>query len=210
MPQLPPVDPATVPDDVAKTLGRVREMFGSDEIPEPFLVYGHVEPFLRDFYMNFKKFVYTDGPLDAKTKAAVALSVAAHGKSKVWQEFLERRCVELGFEERQVAEILAIAATNYMYNTFFKFRELSGSDRFSGMGVGLRAHTFSSTSLDHRTVELINIAISDLNACKPCVSGHVEKARQLGLTDEQILEAIQCAATMYAGVQFLNSAMSAV
>lgn len=205
MPPLSPLDPASAPDDVAKTLSRVQEMFGSEEIPEPFLIYGHVEPFLRDFYMNFKKFVYADGPLDAKTKAAIALSVAAHARSPAWQQFFERRCVKLGFEERQVTEILAVAATNYMYNTFFKFRELAGSDRFSGMGVGLRAHTFSNTSLDDQTVELINIAISDLNACKPCVSGHVEKSRQLGLSDEQILEAIQCAATVFAGAQFLTA-----
>jgi lipoyl-dependent peroxiredoxin subunit D len=74
------------------------------------------------------------------------------------------------------------------------------------MSVGLRAHTFAGTSLDEKTVELINIAISDLAACRPCTSGHVTKARQLGLSDEAILEAIQCAATVLAGVQFLKAA----
>jgi alkyl hydroperoxide reductase subunit D len=89
-----------------------------------------------------------------------------------------------------------------MYNTFFKFRELSGSALFEGMGVGLRAHTFSSTSLGEKTVELLNTAVSDINACKPCTSGHVTHARELGVTDEQLLETIQCAATVYAVAQF--------
>jgi alkyl hydroperoxide reductase subunit D len=101
---------------------------------------------------------------------------------------------------------MAVAATNYCYNTFFKFRDLSGSGLFEGMGVGLRAHTFTSVSLDQKIVELINIAVSDINACKPCTSGHVDKARALGLSDDQILECIQCASTMYAGCQFLNAA----
>jgi lipoyl-dependent peroxiredoxin subunit D len=92
-----------------------------------------------------------------------------------------------------------------MYNTFFKFRSIAGSDVFKGLPVGLRAHTFSGTSLDDATVELINIAISDLNACKPCVSGHVDKARKLGLSNEAILEAIQCTAVMMAGIQFLKA-----
>jgi glutamate dehydrogenase len=74
------------------------------------------------------------------------------------------------------------------------------------MSVGLRAHTFGGTSLDEKTVELINVAISDLAACRPCTSGHVTKARQLGLSDEAILEAVQCTATMMAGVQFLKAA----
>ena len=101
---------------------------------------------------------------------------------------------------------VSVASTNYMYNTFFKFRDLSGSALFEGMPVGLRAHTFTSTSLGTDMVELINIAISDINACKPCTSGHVDAARGAGLNDNQLLETIQCAATIYAGAQFLSAA----
>ncbi len=92
-----------------------------------------------------------------------------------------------------------------MYNVLFKFRDISGTDVFNGMGVGLRAHTFQGTSLDEMTVELINLSLSDINSCKPCTSAHVAKVRQSGVADEAIYEAIQCAATMVAGVQFLRS-----
>ncbi|SFJ48604.1 alkyl hydroperoxide reductase subunit D [Planctomicrobium piriforme] len=206
MPLLEPVLPSNASEKVTQQYARIREMLGTEEIPEPFLVYGNVEAFLRDFYMNYKKFVYTDGHLDAKSKAAIALAIAAHGKCKPWLELMSARCVSLGYSTEQVAEILAVAATNYMYNTFFKFRDLSGSSLFEGMGVGLRAHTFTGTSLGDKLVELINVVISDINACKPCTSGHVEKAKEMKITSEQLLEAIQCGATMYAGVQFLNSA----
>ena len=206
MPLLSPVTPANAPENISKLYDRVKEMLGTDELPAPFLVYGNVEAFLKDFYMNFKKFVYSDGAINSQTRAAIGLAVAAHAKSGPWLEYFDQRCRELGFTEAQVAEILAIAATNYMYNTFFKFRDLSGSDLFDGMGVGLRAHTFSGTSLDDSLIELINIAVSDINACQPCTSGHVDKAKKIGLSKEQILESIQCAATVYAGAQFLHSA----
>jgi alkyl hydroperoxide reductase subunit D len=196
----------SAPEKVAQQYARIREMLGNEELPAPFLIYGNVEAFLRDFYMNFKKFVYSDGPLDAKTKAAIALAVSAHGKNADWFQYFSQRCISLGFTVEQVREIVAVASTNYMYNTFFKFRDLSGSSLFEGMGVGLRAHTFSGTSLDEKLIELVNIAISDINACKPCTSGHVDKAKALGLSAEQQLEAVQCAATMYAGIQFLNAA----
>ena len=81
-----------------------------------------------------------------------------------------------------------------------------GSDLFGGMAVGLRAHTFAGPSLDDATVELINVAISDINGCKPCTEGHVAKARQIGVSDEALLETIQVAATVSAGVQFLKHA----
>lgn len=203
---LTPIQPADASEDVAKTYSRVQELLGTESLPEPFLVYGNVESFLKDFYMNFKKFVFSDGQLDAKHKAAIGFAVAVHAKCKPWQEYFQSRCTELGWSDEQVNEILAVAATNYMYNTFFKFRAISGTDRFDGMGVGLRAHTFSKTTLEDSTVELINIAISDLNACQPCTEGHVAKAMKLDLKGETILEAIQCAATVYAGAMFLSAA----
>ena len=203
---LQPLDLATAPENVRQIFERVQEMFGAEPVPAPFLVYAHVEPFLRDFYMNFKKFVYTPGHLDERQKAALALATAAYAKCGPWLEWSSQRCLQLGFAAGQVQEILAVVATNAMYNTFFKFRELSGSAVFEGMGVGLRAHTFSQISLEESLIELINIAISDLNACRPCTSGHVDKGRKLGLSNEQLLECIQCTATMYAGCQFLGAA----
>lgn len=201
-----PLPESDATDKVAQTFGRIREMLGEAEVPLPFRVYARVPAFLQDFFMNFRKFVQGDGEIDARTRTVIALAVSGGAGSAAWTDFFLRRGRSLGLTEDQLAEVLAVASTNYMYNTFFKFRELSGSDLFAGLGVGLRAHTFHGTSLDDRTVELINIAISDINACQPCVSGHVEKARQLGLRNEQILEAIQCAATMLAGIQFLKAA----
>ncbi|MFG0295347.1 MAG: carboxymuconolactone decarboxylase family protein [Maioricimonas sp. JB045] len=206
MPRVQPLPESEAQDKVAQTYGRIRELLGVESLPEMFLVYGRVEPFLRDFYMNFKTFVYTDGALTRQQKSAIALAVSCHAKSEPWMEFCTGYCRDAGWNEQQIAEIIAVASTNYMYNTFFKFRDLSGSALFEGMPVGLRAHTFTSTSLGTDMVELINIAISDINACKPCTSGHVDAARGAGLNDNQLLETIQCAATIYAGAQFLSAA----
>jgi alkyl hydroperoxide reductase subunit D len=202
-----PVAEVDANDAVQATYGRIKEMFGAEIVPAPFLYLGRVDAFLKDFYMNYKKFVHGSGALDGKTRKAIALAVSCHAKSKPWMVYFREACLTEGWEEQQIAEIIAVASTNYMYNTFFKFRELSGSQLFDGLPVGLRAHTFTNVSLDEKLIELIDIAISDLNACKPCVSGHVTKARNLGLNDEQILEAVQCASVVYAGSMFVNSAL---
>ncbi len=206
MVRVTPLSEADVTDDkTARTYERIKELLGTDTVPGAFLAYGRVPAFLQDFYMNFKKFVHGEGHLDAKTRTVIALAVSALLGSEIWTDYFVERAKQFDIGEDQAAEILAVASTNYMYNTFFKFRSLSGSDAFEGLPVGLRAHTFSGTSLDETTVELINIAISDLNACQPCVSGHVDKARKLGVSDEAILEAIQCTAVMAAGIQYLKA-----
>lgn len=208
MPRITPLPKSEATDKAAQTYERLRDLFGDKPIPAVFLPMGRVPAFLSDFYMNFKKFVLGAGALDAKTKSLIALAVALKEGSHAWSDFYAEHAKAQGHSDDQVAEVAAIVATNATYNTFFKFRELSGSDIFSGMSVGLRAHTFHGTSFDDKTVELLNIAISDLNSCKPCVSGHVKKVRELGVSDEAILETIQCAAVAYAGAQFTKSAES--
>lgn len=156
--------------------------------------------------MNFKKYCYSAGPLDEKTKSLICLAVAGNAGCDLWADYFAARSEQFGADEQSRFDVAGVASACAMYNTFFKFRDLSGSDLFSGLPVGLRAHTFGNTSLDHKLVELINIAISDLNGCKPCTEGHVGEARKLGVSDEQILETIQCAATLFSGVQFLKHA----
>lgn len=203
---LAPLPESAATDKVAQTYERLHDMFGDAPLPEPLFLYGRVPAFLQDFYMNFKKFVFTDGQISARTKATIGLAVSANGRCRPWTEYFAARCQALGLGEQHVIDTIALASTCAMYNVFFKFRDISGSDLFSGMPVGLRAHTFANTAVDELTVELINVAISDINGCKPCTSGHVDKARQLGASNEALLETIQCAATMQAGVNFLNAA----
>ncbi|MFZ9088675.1 MAG: carboxymuconolactone decarboxylase family protein [Planctomycetaceae bacterium] len=192
-------------DKAAQVYERIREVLGVTEIPEIFTYFATVPAFLHDFFMNFRKFVLGDGKLDKKRKLLIAAAVCGQNGSQKWLEYLTEFAEERGASREELVEAMAVGATNSMYNVLFKFRDISGSDVFDGMGVGLRAHTFQGTSLDGETVELINLSLSDLNGCKPCTTAHVAKARQVGVSDEAIYEAIQCAATMVAGTQFLRS-----
>ncbi len=205
MPLVQPVPDGSSNDKVAQAYERIREVLGVQEIPEIFQYFASVPAFVHDFFMNFRKFVLGPGKLDEKRKLLVALAVAGQAGSQKWLNYLSTFAGSKGISQAEIAETLAVGATNSMYNVLFKFRDISGTDVFNGMSVGLRAHTFQGTSLDDQTVELINLSLSDLNGCKPCTAAHVEKARQTGLPDEAIYEAIQCAATMVAGTQFLRS-----
>ena len=203
---LSPLPPDQADDDVAKLYTRLTDALELEALPESFHLYGRSPAFLKDLFMNVKKFVVGEGALSGELRSKIGLAVACHAKNAAWAGLFRDRLQKAGVDEQGLADVIAIASTNYMYNTFFKFRSLSGSDRFDGLPVGLRAHTFGGTSLPETEVELINIAVSDLNACEPCVSGHVAKAKQLDLKDAQMLEAVQVAGVVYAGAMYLQSA----
>ena len=200
-----PVPESDAVDKAVQAYKRIKEVLGVEEIPPVFGYMANVPAFVHDFFMNFRKFVLSEGKLDEKTKLLIAVAVAGQAGSQTWLEFLKTFAADKGINDTEINEALAVGATNSMYNVLFKFRDIAGTDVFEGMPVGLRAHTFQGTSLSDETVELINLSLSDINACKPCTSAHVAKARQVGVADEAIYEAIQCAATMIAGTQFLRS-----
>ena len=200
----PPAD-HDVPEKVAQIYARIREVLETEQIPEVFRCMAVVPPLLNDFFMNFRKFVFSDGKLSQKQKLLIAVTVAGQSGSASWLDYLATLAPARSVSPAEMTEALAVGATNSMYNVLFKFRAISGTEIFHGMGVGLRAHTFQSTSLGEPLVELINLSLSTINGCQPCTSAHVAKARNLGLSDEAIHEAVQCAATMICGTQFLRS-----
>ena len=205
MPTVEPIAESDAVDKAVQAFKRIKEVLEVDEVPEIFRYMGNVPPFVHDFFMNFRKFVLSEGKLSEKDKMLIALAVSGQAGSKAWIAYLSEFASAKGVSPQETTEALAVGATNSMYNVLFKFRDIAGREVFEGMPVGLRAHTFQSTSLDDSTVELINLALSDINACKPCTAAHVEKASKEGVSDEAIYEAIQCAATMICGTQFLRS-----
>lgn len=200
-----PVTAENASEKVTQTWDRIREVLQVTDIPEIFQYFAVVPAFLHDFFMNFRKFVLSAGKLDEKRKLLIACAVAGQAGNQKVLEFLRTFAASRNVTDTEIVDVLAVGATNSMYNVLFKFRDISGSAVFDGMSVGLRAHTFQGTSLDDQTVELINLALSDINGCKPCTAAHVQKARQLGISDEAIYEAVQCAATIIAGSQFFRS-----
>ena len=205
MPFVAPVADQDASEKVAQTYERIREVLEVNEVPEIFRYFAAVPALLHDFFMNFRKFVIGEGKLNRKTKLLIAMAVAGQTGSRRWLDYLTTFADSQGVSRNEITEALAVGATNSMYNVLFKFRDLSGTEVFNGMGIGLRAHTFQGTSLDEQTVELINLSLSDINGCKPCTAAHVAKARSIQVSDEAIHEAIQCAATMICGTQYLRS-----
>jgi len=203
--ELTPIAESDAEGKAAQAFKRIKDVLQVDEVPEIFRLMANVPIFVHDFFMNFRKCVLGDGQLHERSRLLIALAVAGQAGAQPWIQFLHQLASAKEISDQEIADAMAVASSNSMYNVLFKFRDIAGTDIFEGMPVGLRAHTFQGTSLDEPTVELINLTLSDINGCKPCTSGHVAKARDLNVPPEAIYEAIQCAATMMSGIQFLKS-----
>lgn len=193
-------------EKVGHTYSRFRELLGQDSLPLPILVLGRSPVLLQDFFMNSKRFVFTDGKLSARDKALLGLVVSATRHSEIWRSFFWERSLQLGWSDQEANDALVVASACSMYNAYFKFRDLASRDVFHVLPAGLRAHTFGGTSLEEPTVELINVVVSNLNGCAACVTGHVARVTELGLGDEAVHEAIQCAATVMGALTFTSAA----
>lgn len=67
-------------------------------------------------------------------------------------------------------------------------------------------HAAGSGVLDDRTRELICIAVAVTTRCDGCIANHVEKARALGVSREEIADALGVAVAMNAGAAIAYSA----
>ena len=65
--------------------------------------------------------------------------------------------------------------------------------------VDFYREVFKDGVLSIKTKELIAVAVSLGAGCEPCYETHLEKARKLGNTDEEIREAIAVAELVAAG-----------
>ncbi len=195
---LPPLSPEEAPEPTKALYQRITETIGGGEkLPGGFLLMGHVESFLQDSYMNYRKFVVDGaGQLDEKTRHALVLATVSAMNCKACIEAHGRACQKHGWSQQEVAEILAITATCTMYNLFYKFKDLVEDANLEGRSVGLRAHAFQKVSLPQSLVELINIVVSNISGCKRCTAGHTRKALDLGMTHDQIDEALKVSAVM--------------
>ncbi len=198
MPVTPPVTPENANDGVKKIYSRIAETIGNGQVQLGYQMMGNVESYVQDSYMNYKKFIHEGkGKLEPKTRQAIALATcSAMNCTHCVRHHAKEMIDEQAWTSQEIAEVLAVTASCSMYNTLFKFRDLAHDPTFEAMPVELRAFTFKKTSLGETLTELINTVVSNINGCEKCTSSHVKKLLQIGVTHEQIDEAIKISATM--------------
>jgi len=81
---------------------------------------------------------------------------------------------------------------NLVPDCFSKFKDFSKT-------------VFSSGSIDEKTKHLIAIAVAHVTKCPYCIKSHTRMAKNLGASDQEIMEAIWVAVEMSAGASYAHS-----
>ena len=67
---------------------------------------------------------------------------------------------------------------------------------------------FADGALPSKTKELIAVAVAHVTQCAYCIRSHTKRARQKGVSEQEIMEAIWVAAEMRAGGAISHSALA--
>jgi lipoyl-dependent peroxiredoxin subunit D len=102
----------------------------------------------------------------------------------------------------------AAAAVMGMNNVFYRFRHLSGNEKYATMPARLRMQVIRTHGGDPVDFELWCLAVSAVHGCGVCVQAHENVLREKGVGEETILAAVRIAATVHglAGVMGVGSA----
>lgn len=78
-------------------------------------------------------------------------------------------------------------------------------DTFKGFNL-IHEQAMAEGALDHKTKELVAVALSVASRCDPCIAFHVPAAMRLGATREEIMEVLSVAVMMGGGPSLMYAA----
>ena len=90
------------------------------------------------------------------------------------------------------------AALMSMTNVFYRFRHLTGNEKYRNLPARLRMQALRGHGGDPLDFELCCLAVSSINACAACVDGHEKALREKGIGEEVILAAVRIASVFFA------------
>lgn len=92
----------------------------------------------------------------------------------------------------------AAAAIMGMNNVFYRFRHLSGNEKYATMPGRLRMQIIRNHGGDPVDFELYCLAVSAINACGACVASHEQVLRDKGVAEDVVLASVRIASVVHA------------
>lgn len=126
---------------------------------------------------------------------AVACAMAARNRL-LYSTILSEAAPHLGEPALQASK--AAAAVMGMNNIFYRFRHLSGNEKYSSIPARLRMQVIRSHGSDPVDFELWCLAVSAINGCAACVASHENVLREKGIAEEAILASVRIASVIHA------------
>jgi alkyl hydroperoxide reductase subunit D len=152
--------------------------------------------YAKDIKLNMGSVLRQPELTEQQTWGTAVCSAVAARNPRVLDTILAEASQHLN--EQAMFAAKAAAALMGMNNIFYRFRHLSGNEKYSTMPARLRMQTIRTHGSDPVDFELWCLAVSAINGCGACVASHENVLREKGVTEETILAAVRIASTVHA------------
>ena len=100
------------------------------------------------------------------------------------------------------------AALRGMSNIFYRFRHLSGNEKYGSIPARLRMQGIRTHGGNPLDFELWCLAVSAINGCGACVEAHERELRKKGANEEVILAAVRIASVLHAVAAVMDAELA--
>jgi alkyl hydroperoxide reductase subunit D len=156
----------------------------------------HVPEYAKDLKLNLGSVTRQTELSEQQTWGTVAACAIAARNRQLSQSLLAEAARHLN--EPAMFAAKAAAAIMGMNNIFYRFRHLSGNEKYGTMPARLRMQVIGKHGTDPVDFELWCLAVSAINGCGVCVEAHEKVLRDKGVSEETVLAAVRIAATIHA------------
>jgi alkyl hydroperoxide reductase subunit D len=155
----------------------------------------HVPEYAKDLKLNLGSVTRQTELTEQQTwGTVVACGIAARNR-QLLESLLGEAARHLN--EPAMFAAKAAAAIMGMNNIFYRFRHLSGNEKYVTMPARLRMQVIGKHGTDPVDFELWCLSVSAVNGCGVCVESHEKVLRDKGVTEETVLAAVRIAATIH-------------
>src|SRR5690606_12622336 len=105
-----------------RAIERLKQRFGTEELPAAFRVLAGSENGISDLYMNLNRQL-EGGKLDEKQKLTVALGVAAALGSAQAVDFFTNAALLKGRTKEECLDTIGVAGVCTLFNSYYRFKD---------------------------------------------------------------------------------------
>jgi lipoyl-dependent peroxiredoxin subunit D len=166
-------------------------------------LYALFPDYARDLKINLQNVLKQPELTEQQTWGTAVASAVASRNPQLIGAVLAEASQHLTPEAMSAAK--SAAAIMGMNNVYYRFRHLSGNERYSQIPARLRMQAIRSHASDPVDFELWCTAVSAINGCGACVTSHENVLREKGITEETILAAIRIASVIHGAATILDT-----
>ena len=152
--------------------------------------------FAKDLKLNMGAVLRQTELTERQAWGTAVCSAMAARNAELLEAVLEEAPAHLDHQALFAAQ--GAAAVMGMNNIFYRFRHLSGNEKYNTMPARLRMQIIARHGSDPVDFELWCLAVSAINGCGACVQSHETVLREKGVSEETLLAAVRIASTIHA------------